>query len=122
MKKVEIKWLKVSEAHDYPAAQSYLSLVFEVAKCKEIVEKLVSSEIVFYKAKDLFRASSLHLLSVSNSHVKSDQKKIKKGVCLSPLLLHRDTLNGKVIIADGFHRLCAVYSFCEDADIPCKIV
>ncbi len=122
MKKVEIKWLDESETHDYPAAQSYLSLVFEDAKCKEIIEKLVSSKTVFYKAKDLFRASSLHLLSISNSHVKYDKKKIKKGISLSPLLLHRDTLNGKVIIADGFHRLCAVYSFNEDANIPCKIV
>jgi hypothetical protein len=27
-----------------------------------------------------------------------------------------------VIIADGYHRLCAVYSIDEDAVIPCKIV
>jgi hypothetical protein len=26
------------------------------------------------------------------------------------------------IIADGYHRLCAVYSLNEDALIPCKIV
>ena len=40
---------------------------------------------------------------------------------ISPLLLIRDTLHGRVIIADGYHRLCAVYSFDEDAVIPCKI-
>jgi len=28
----------------------------------------------------------------------------------------------EVIIADGYHRMCAVYSFDEDALIPCKIV
>jgi hypothetical protein len=38
------------------------------------------------------------------------------------LLLVRDNANGKVIIADGYHRLCAVYSLDEDAVIPCKIV
>jgi hypothetical protein len=27
-----------------------------------------------------------------------------------------------VVIADGYHRMCAVYSFEEDAIIPCKIV
>jgi hypothetical protein len=27
-----------------------------------------------------------------------------------------------LIIADGYHRLCAVYKFDEDAVIPCKIV
>jgi hypothetical protein len=48
--------------------------------------------------------------------------KIKKGIALSPILLVRSSANGKVIIADGYHRLCAVYSFNEDAIIPCKIV
>jgi hypothetical protein len=48
--------------------------------------------------------------------------KIKSGQGLSPLLLVRDSDNGKVIIADGYHRLCAVYAFDEDAVIPCKIV
>jgi hypothetical protein len=33
----------------------------------------------------------------------------------------RDSVNGKVIVADGYHRLCAVYSYNEDAVIPCKI-
>jgi hypothetical protein len=41
---------------------------------------------------------------------------------LSPLLLVRATGNQEVIIADGYHRICAVYSFDEDALIPCKIV
>jgi len=41
---------------------------------------------------------------------------------LSPLLLVRDSANGKVVIADGYHRLCAVYSYSEDALIPCRIV
>jgi hypothetical protein len=40
---------------------------------------------------------------------------------VSPLLLIRDPANGKVVIADGYHRMCAVYSFAEDAVIPCKI-
>jgi hypothetical protein len=38
------------------------------------------------------------------------------------MLLVRDKSNGKVVIADGYHRLCAVYGFDEDAVIPCKIV
>jgi len=31
-------------------------------------------------------------------------------------------VQGRVIVADGYHRLCAVYSYDEDAVIPCKIV
>jgi hypothetical protein len=36
-------------------------------------------------------------------------------------LLCRDPQHGKLVIADGYHRLCAVYSFDEDAMIPCQI-
>ena len=41
---------------------------------------------------------------------------------IAPLLLVRMKDHSKLIIADGYHRLCAVYSFDEDALIPCKIV
>ena len=51
-----------------------------------------------------------------------DQRKIEAGHALSPLLLVRDSANGKVVIADGYHRMCAIYSFDEDALIHCKIV
>ena len=40
----------------------------------------------------------------------------------STLLLLRDTAHGKVVVADGYHRLCAVYVHDEDAWIPCKII
>jgi hypothetical protein len=73
-------------------------------------------------AKDIFRASRLSLLGVSILHVEKDRKKIKKGVALSPLLLVRDEPTGTSVIADGYHRLCAIYEFDEDAWIRCKIV
>jgi len=75
-----------------------------------------------FKAKDIFRASGLSLLGVSNYHVEKDRKNIQDGNSLSPILLVRDQQSGKVIIADGYHRLCAVYSFNEDELIPCNIV
>jgi hypothetical protein len=75
-----------------------------------------------FKAKDVFRASGLSLLGVSNKHVEKDRKKIKRDVALSPVLLVRDQSTGKVVIADGYHRMCAVYGFSEDALIPAKIV
>ncbi len=118
----DIKWLPEPEDKDYPAAQSYLSLLHTDAETIGLVRKLKDAKVSQFKAKDIFRASGLSLLGVSNSHVDKDQKKIKDGKPLSPLLLVRDPQNGKVIIADGYHRLCAVYSFNEDALIPCKIV
>ncbi len=117
-----IKWLPAPEKHDYAAAFSYLGLLFTVATANQYVEDLKKTIIVEYKAKDLFRASALPLLGISNNHIKRDLKKIKNGESLSPLLLVRNTTNSKLIIADGYHRLCAVYSLDEDASIPCKIV
>ena len=120
-KKFKIKWLSKPEEHDYPAALSYLSLIYDEKTAASLVKKLKKAPMSEFKAKDIFRASGLSLLGVSNSHVKKDQKKIQSGCEVSPLLLIRDSAKGKVVIADGYHRLCAVYSFDEDAVIPCKI-
>ena len=117
-----IQWLKKPEAADYPAAASYLSLVHEETKAEKLVQRLRRARITRFKAKDIFRASGLSLLGVSNEHVEKDRKKIRAGKPLSPILLVRDEAHGRVVIADGYHRLCAVYSFDEDAEIPCQIV
>jgi hypothetical protein len=121
-KKVEIKWLSEPEEHDYKAALSYLALLYDKRTATTYVDKLKRASVLEFKAKDIFRASGLSLLGISNSHVEKDQKKIQAGRKLSPLLLVRDSVAGKVVIADGYHRLCAVYSYDEDAVIPCKIV
>jgi len=118
----DIQWLKKPEAANYPAAQSYLGLVYEEAKVRKLVQRLRRARITRFKAKDIFRASGLSLLGLSNEHVEKDRKKIRAGKPLSPILLVRDEAHGKVVIADGYHRLCAVYSFDEDAEIPCRIV
>jgi len=118
----QIDWLDEPEEHDYPSALSYLNLLYDNNTAGSYVEKLRKAPVSQFKAKDIFRASGLSLLGISNSHVKKDQKKIKAGRKLSPLLLIRDTTHGRLVIADGYHRLCAVYSYDEDAVIPCKIV
>ena len=121
-KKIKIKWLDEPRESNYPAAKSYLTLIYDETHVEKIIEKLFATNMASFKAKDIFRASSLSLLGVSNDRVERDRKKIKDEEALSPILLVRDSANGKVIIADGYHRLCAVYSFDEDLEIPCKIV
>jgi len=106
----------------HPAAESYLNLLFDEKTVVSLLERLKRSSMTGFKAKDIFRASGLSLLGVSNSHVEKDLTKIREGTKLSPLLLVRHGDRPKVIIADGYHRLCAVYSVDEDAVIPCKIV
>ena len=118
----KIKWLPDAEDHDYPAAESFLRLIYREDRVARMVARLRRAPIVQFKAKDIFISSELPLLGVSNSHVEMNRKKIRKGKSLSPILLVRDEKNGKVVIADGYHRLCAIYELDEDALIQCKIV
>lgn len=120
-KPTELSWLPEPEEHDYPAAKSYLNLTFDDAATDHFVKALKAAKMSSFKAKDIFRASGLSLLGISNRHVERDRSKIESGKKLSPLLLVRDSTIGRVIIADGYHRLCAVYALDEDAVIPCKI-
>jgi hypothetical protein len=120
--KTDIRWFDEPEEHNYPAAQSYLLLFFDEKTAAAHVEKLRRAPVCGFKAKDIFRASGLSLLGISNSHVDKDRKKIRDGRKLSPILLVRDPGHSRLIVADGYHRLCAVYSLDEDAMIPCKIV
>jgi len=116
------RWHDDVEEHNYPAAGSYLSLLFPRKSAAKLVSKLRSAATTKFMAKDIFRASGLSLLGISNTFILRDRKKIAAGKLLSPLLLVRDPENGKVIVADGYHRLCAVYAVDEEAWIPCKIV
>ncbi len=119
---VPIKWLDQPEDHDYPAALSYLNLIYAAKDAQQFVDALKKAAITQFKAKDIFRASALPLLDASNSHVAKNRKILNAGGSLSPVLLVRDPAHGKVLVADGYHRVCAVYTFDEDAVIPCKIV
>jgi hypothetical protein len=121
-KEIQIIWLSKPEDQDYASAKSYLSLLFDKKTTARYVDKLRSAAMTDFKSKDIFRASGLPLLGIANSHVLKDKKKIISKEKLSPILLVRDSQNGKVIIADGYHRMCAVYYYDEDAVIPCKII
>lgn len=122
MKHTKIKWLGRPQQHDYPAAQSYLQLSMEPRAAKKLTAKLRRAKLTQFAAKDVFRASGLSLLGVSDSHVQEMRTQIIEAKALSPILLHRDQRSGRLIIVDGYHRLCAVYTFDEDAMIPCRIV
>jgi hypothetical protein len=122
VRKIKITWLSKPESHDYAAAKSYLGLLYNKKITSDFIDKLENAAMTRFMAKDIFRASSLSLLGISNSHVLGDKEKIMRKEKLSPILLVRDSKNGKVIIADGYHRLCAVYYYDEDAVVPCQIV
>jgi hypothetical protein len=118
----KIIWLTNPEDHDYRAYMSYLSLIFDIKSAKVLVKALRKASMTSFKAKDIFRSSGLSLLGISNSHVERNTEKIQTGIKLPPLLLVRDDSQRRLIIADGYHRLCSIYLIDEEAVIPCKIV
>jgi len=121
-KKPKVKWFSKPQEEDYAAAKSYLSLLFDEQTASNYCDALKQAPTVEFEAKDLFRASELPLLGTNNSHVKKDQKRIMAEKKLSVLLLVRGRNGGKLLIADGYHRLCAVYAFDENASVPCRLV
>jgi hypothetical protein len=122
MSKTKIKWLKQPQKHDYPAARAYLNLILPPRDARKIVDKLKRAQVQEFAAKDVLRAANVPLLPRSDNDVKKDRTLILRKKALSPLLLYRDPTVSRLIIADGYHRLCAVYSFDEQAMIPCQIV
>ncbi len=112
-------WKDKPDEHDYPAAMDYLTLIMSPAQARQLVKALQKSGITYRKAKDILRASGLDLLARDNKHVASDLNKVQQGEKLSPVLLVRGS---PLVIADGYHRVCASYWIDENADIPCCLV
>lgn len=116
-------WKSEPDPHDYPAASAYLSLTLGRADAAAVVRKLKAAPVSHGKAKDLLRASRLPLMPMEDLEVMRDLKRVRKGEMLSPVLLVRGDLSQGVplIVADGYHRICASYHISDDADIPFRI-
>jgi hypothetical protein len=117
------RWTHDPAPHDYPAAADYLGLLLDAASVRAVVGRLRTVPITTRKAKDLLRASRLALQPATDLEVLKDLKKVKKGERLSPVLLVRGGLamDRPLVVADGYHRICASYHLADDADIPCRI-
>ena len=119
-----VKWLPKPEMHDYQAAEDYLSLIMMPGQAADCRRKLTAAQdnIMHRKAKDILRASQLDLLDEKNKHVASDLAKVSSGHALSPILLVRGDDDHPLIVADGYHRVCASYWIDENTDIPCILI
>ena len=116
-------WKNKPDGKDFKAAQSYLSLIYSASHARRLVHGLRSADTVEHTAKDLLRASALPLLPRDESHVEADLKRINKGKPMSPVLLVGGGMSKAVplIIADGYHRVCAVCYYDEDAPVACRL-
>ena len=119
-----VKWLPKPEKHDFQAAEDYLSLLMLPKRAALYRRKLSAAkdDVTYRKAKDILRASQLPLLGEDNKHVASDLRKAASGAALSPILLLRGGGTHPLVVADGYHRVCASYWIDENTDIPCILV
>ena len=116
-----VKWSESVADDDFEAGRRYLELLYPRAKATALVGTLKSAPIEKFAAKDVLRASELHLLPVKEPEVAKQFKKIAKRTALSPLLLVRESGHARLIVADGFHRLCAVMHIDPASEVACKI-
>jgi hypothetical protein len=112
-------WKDEPEEHDFPAAAEYLSLSFPESVSAAIVDALRGASTTQRKAMDVLRAARLELLPKGDSEVARDLKKVARGQALSPVLLVRGV---PLVVADGYHRICASYHLDEEAEISCRLV
>jgi hypothetical protein len=121
-KPVEVKWLDKPVDKDYLAAETFLQLLYEPKKANKWAAALKDAEMAKFAAKDLLRASATPISEVQAFDWVKQHQAIAEGKPLAPILLVRQDNGGRLIIADGFHRLCAVFCADQEALVPCKIV
>ena len=117
-----VKWLPEPADKDYDAAQSFLQLLYNSKKARRWAKELKAKEITEYTAKDIPRASGTPMSEVQAFDWSKQQKEINEGKPLSPILIVKQDNGGHLIIADGFHRLCALFTNDQEVKVPCKIV
>jgi hypothetical protein len=113
-------WQDEPEEHDFLAAANYLSLLFSDGDAAAIDEGLRNAPAMRREANDLLRASGLELLPETDPVVRKEMKKVAKGEPLSPMVLVRRAAQ-PLIVADGYHRICASYHLDEDIEISCRM-
>ncbi len=117
-------WKDIPDEHDFLAAFNYLSLICSEAVAQSLVGSLREAPTSTRKAEELLRASGLPLVGKADFHVWSEMEKISKGILLSPVLVVRGSMkeNMSLVIADGYHRICASCQVDGNEDIPLRIV
>lgn len=116
-----IKWGDRVAPEDFDSACRFLKLVFRPEDSDDLTDSLKKAPIQKFPAKDVLRAAEQEPPSKKDPDVAKQLKKIDRGAALSPVLLVRIPGQAKLLIADGYHRICAAYLLDEEELVPCKI-
>jgi hypothetical protein len=114
-----VRWLDDVVAHDFEAAQAYLSLKFDEKQAAVAVGRLRKAKVTRRRANDILRACGLMALPLDDPGVRRDLLKAVSGQRLSPVLVV-STGDG-ADIADGYHRVSLAYHLDPFGDVPLRI-
>ena len=120
-KDAQVHWLPQVDPDDFDAARRYLALVFRPQDARALTASLKKVPVRKFPAKDVLRASEQPAKPKKEPDVARQLKKIAQGKPLSPVLLVRVPGQARLLVADGYHRVCAAYLHNEDEPVPCKI-
>lgn len=116
-----IAWGKRVAPEDFDSARRYLGLLFRPEDAQTLTASLRDATIQKFPAKDVLRATGTEPKPKTDPDVAKQLKKIKRGERLSPVLLVRVPNEARLLVADGYHRVCAAYLRNEDEPVPCQI-
>ena len=124
MAKAKDPVFKAPEKKAFTGAFNYLSLFCGDKDAARYVRALKKAKTIQRAAKDILRASGLPLLPRDNDQVAEDLVKIHTGKALQGVLLVRGDFERGVplLVADGYHRSCALYYHNPDTMVPCRLV
>ena len=117
-------WKKAPDEDDLKGAYAYLCLLMPPAKARALVKEMRVAKRSVFQVKDLLRAAGEPLLPADTSNVHEHIVELRAEKRLSPVLLVRGDAHASrtLIIADGYHRICASYHVDETQDVDCRIV
>ena len=120
----KIRWRSSPKSKDYEGVRSFLTLLCSESEADKLIDRLDKADPIEHAGKDILRAAALPALSSEDPHVSADLKDIQKGKALAPVLLIRGDLKKahSLVIADGYHRVCASYIIDESSPISCRLV
>lgn len=121
-KKAQLQWLDEPAEDNYTAAESFLQLLYAPKQARALAKKLRRAPISEFPARDIVRAAAIPFSEIQAFDWTKQQAEIARGTPLSPILIVRQDNGAHLLIADGFHRLCAVFAREQDVAMRCKVV
>lgn len=114
-----IRWKKDVVAHDFDAAEAFLSIRLNPKKAKELVRRLKEASVTERRANDILRASRRDPLPLNDPGVLRDLVHVVGGEKLSPVLVV--SFDDGAEIADGYHRVSLTYALDPFGVVPVRI-